>query len=117
MLIGLLVAKFLLGGTLVCAFALICQACAPKRFAGLFSSAPSVLTAGLMVTLIGEGVARAQVTAAGAVAGGVGLVAFCLVAPRAIRRFHALRGSLVATLPWLAVSAITYAVVRAITGG
>src|SRR5690349_12283053 len=79
-------AKFLVGGALVCLFALISEISQPKRFAGLFSSAPSVLTAGLAVTLLGQGAAHAQLIAEGAVAGSVGMVAYCLVATPAIRK-------------------------------
>src|ERR1051326_9122188 len=62
-------AKCVLGGSLVCLFALIAEVCQPKRFAGLFSAAPSVLLAGLAVTLLSQGSATARLTAEGAVVG------------------------------------------------
>ena len=46
------IARFLAGGILVCLFALISEVCKPKQFAGLFSAAPSVLLAGLVLTLL-----------------------------------------------------------------
>jgi hypothetical protein len=98
------IAKFLAGGALVCAFALVSDACKPKRFSGLFSAAPSVLLAGLVVTLVSHGATRAMLTAEGAVAGAVGMIVYCLVATPAIRRFKALLGSTVAMLIWFAVA-------------
>lgn len=103
--------RFLAGGALVCAFALVSEVWRPKRFAGIFSAAPSVLVAGLAVTLLTRGAAVAQLTAEGAIAGAVGMVGYCLLATPAIRRFKALRGSSVVLLVWLAVSLCAYAVI------
>lgn len=114
--VGVYVAKFLVGGALVCVFALISEVCAPKQFAGLFSAAPSVLTAGLAVTLLAESAAKAAPQAAGAVAGAIGLIAYCLVATPAIRRFKALGGSALVTLVWLVVSIGAYAVLAKAVG-
>jgi len=104
--IGVYIAKFMAGGALVCIFALISEVFAPKRFAGLFSAAPSVLTAGLAVTLLTQGAAKASLQAAGA----VGLIAYCLAATPAVRRFKSLGGSAVTTLLWLIVAASAYIV-------
>lgn len=116
MSIGTLVAKFFIGGALVCAFALVSEVFKPKRFAGLFSGAPSVLTAGLAVTLIAESVTKAALSASGAAVGAVGLVAYCLVAPRSIRRFKPLVGSALVVLVWLAVAIALYAIVAKVAG-
>lgn len=105
------IARFLVGGALVCAFALVSEVCAPKRFAGLFSAAPSVLTAGLAVTLIAETTEKAALTAGGAATGAVGLIAYCLAATPAIRRFKALRGSAMVVALWLVVAVIVWAIV------
>jgi hypothetical protein len=47
--------RFLIGGTVVSAFALFGDLFKPKSFAGLFGSAPSVALATLVLTLSGEG--------------------------------------------------------------
>lgn len=94
------IAKFLAGGLLVCAFALISQICMPKQFAGIFSSAPSVLLASLAITLIMQGANKATLSAEGAIAGAIGMVLYCIVATPAIRRYQALRGSLLSLLIW-----------------
>lgn len=104
------IARFLVGGALVCAFALVSEVCAPKRFAGIFSAAPSVLTAGLAVTLLAEATEKAALTAGGAATGAIGMIAYCLAATPAIRRFHALRGSAAALVLWLVVSVAAWAI-------
>ena len=98
------IAKFIAGGLLVCLFALIAEVCEPKQFAGLFSAAPSVLLAGLALTLLARNTASATQTAEGAIAGAVGMIFYCLIATRAIKRYKALAGSLIALLGWLAVA-------------
>lgn len=57
------IAKFALGGGLVCLFAVIAEVCQPKRFAGIFSAAPSALLAGLAATLISQSSTIAVLTA------------------------------------------------------
>lgn len=96
--------RFLAGGLLVCLFALISEACEPKQFAGLFSAAPSVLLAGLIITLIFKGSNAAVQTAEGAIAGAAGMIFYCLSATRAIQRFKALWGSVLSLAGWLVVS-------------
>src|SRR5215213_9417258 len=64
--------KFLAGGIVVVLFAVVSESFQPKRFAGLFSAAPSVLLASLIVTVLLKGTAPASLLVSGAVAGGVG---------------------------------------------
>lgn len=97
-------ARFFAVGALVCVFALISEVCTPKRFAGIFSAAPSVLVASLAITLVAQNSAKAVSTAEGAIAGAVGLIAYCLVSTPAIRRFKSLAGSGLAVIAWSAVA-------------
>jgi Protein of unknown function (DUF3147) len=106
-------AKFLAGGTLVCLFALISQVCQPKQFAGIFAAAPSVLLAGLAITLVAQGTQHAMLTAQGAIAGAVGMIVYCLLATPAIQRYQALKGSGLALLGWVLVSGGAYVLLRA----
>ncbi|GLV56136.1 hypothetical protein KDH_29790 [Dictyobacter sp. S3.2.2.5] len=92
--------KFIIGGLLVCAFALISEVCMPKQFAGTFSAAPSVLLAGLVVTVIMQGADKATLSAEGAIAGAIGLVLYCIVATPLIKRYTTLKGSLLSLLIW-----------------
>ncbi|HLZ22519.1 MAG TPA: DUF3147 family protein [Ktedonobacterales bacterium] len=114
--IGYYSAKFLVGGALVCVFALVSEVFAPKRFAGIFSAAPSVLTAGLAVTLVAETAGKTALDAEGAAAGAIGLIAFCIVATPLVRRFKALGGSLLAALVWLGVAMGAYGALAGIAG-
>lgn len=102
------IARFIAGGLLVCVFALISEMCKPKQFAGIFSAAPSVLLAGLIITLIIKGPPHAILTAEGAIAGAVGMIFFCVVATPAIERYKTLPGSLLSLVGWLVVSLVTF---------
>lgn len=97
-------ARFVAGGLLVCLFALVAEVSQPKQFAGLFSAAPSVLVAGVALTLLTKGAASAILTAEGAIAGAVGMIVYCLVAVPAIQRHKVLGGSILSLAAWFLVS-------------
>jgi hypothetical protein len=108
------VARFIVGGLLVCVFALISQICMPKQFAGIFSAAPSVLLAGLIITLFTKGASHAVLTAQGAIFGALGMIAFCFIATPAIKQHKALVGSIVSFAGWFLISCSTFAFVSLI---
>lgn len=116
MQVPVLVAKFVVGGLLVSAFALVSEVFTPKRFAGLFSAAPSVLVAGLAVTLLAMSADKAALTAQGAIAGAVGMIAYCVVCTPLIRRFKALGGASLALLVWGAVAFSAYGILGKVAG-
>src|SRR5436305_176996 len=106
--LGLLALKAVNGGSFVVAFALIGEVLKPKRFAGLFSAAPSVALANLLVIVVAKGHHDAIANSWGMV---VGAVAFCLAALAgvpAVRRFRSLPGSVVTCAIWLALAAVAY---------
>jgi hypothetical protein len=105
------VLRFIAGGALVCVFALVSEVWQPKRFAGTFSAAPSVLLTGLAITLLSQGAAASQLTAEGAIAGAFGMVAYCLCATPAIRRLKPLLGSGLMLPVWFVVALGVYAVI------
>jgi len=88
------------GGVGVVAFALIAETLEPKDFAGIFSAAPSIALASLVVTVIMVGSAPAALSAEGMVAGGLGMLVFCAVAVRAVRRNGAIRGTALVVPAW-----------------
>jgi hypothetical protein len=100
------IAKTVLGGVLVVAFAVLAQILEPKRFAGVFAAAPSVAIASLTVTVLGKGPSDARIACTGMAAGAMGFVVYCLIAPAAIRRWRPLRGSIVALVGWLATTVV-----------
>lgn len=100
------IVKTVLGGVLVVAFAVLAQTLQPKRFAGVFAAAPSVALASLTVTVLAKGPSDARAACAGMIAGAVGFVVYCLIAPAAMRRWRPLPGSIVALAGWLAATAV-----------
>jgi uncharacterized membrane protein (GlpM family) len=98
------------GGLLVVAFALVGHVLEPKRFAGLFSAAPSVALASLTVVLATKGHGDARDNALGMIVGAVGFVVFAVVARRLVARFDAAAGSALACVLWLAVAGLGYGI-------
>lgn len=98
--------RFLIGGVVVSAFAMLGDVLRPKSFAGLFGAAPSVAlaTLGIAVYLHGAGYAAVQGHAmmAGAVALAVYGVTVCQLLVRA--RLRAAPASLLSLVVWLIVS-------------
>lgn len=95
--------KALAGGALVVAFALIGEILRPKWFAGLFSAAPSVAVASIVVTIADKGDRAAVLEAIGMMFGAAGFVAFALVDRPLLDRFNAVVASSLALLAWLLV--------------
>jgi len=103
-----LLIKAVNGGLFVVAFALIGEMARPKRFAGLFSAAPSVALANLAVTSVADGTAKAAVNCRGMVVGGLALMLACLGGVVLIRRLRAVRASVVVCATWLAAAETGY---------
>lgn len=101
--VGLIALRALAGGTLVVLSALVGEAVSPKAFSGLFSAAPSVSIASLLVIIFSEGSGVAREATTGMVVGAIAMVACCILAAATIPRIGSLRGSLVAWLGWIAV--------------
>jgi hypothetical protein len=92
--------KGLIGGTVVVVFAVIGEVLRPRGVAGVTSGAPSVAIASLGVTAVATGVAAAADQALGMIAGSCALVVWCLCGLDTVKRFGALKGSVMATLVW-----------------
>ena len=106
----LLVIRVIAGGALVVAFSMISDAVKPKMFSGLFSGAPSVATASLLVTGLAMGPAKDEKYAVGMIAGTIGLVCFAAVAAVLVKRFGSVWGSVVAWFAWAAPAFAVYLV-------
>lgn len=68
--------RFLIGGAVVCAFAVVGDVLKPKSFAGLFGAAPSVALATLGLTVGVDGVAYAAIEGHSMIAGAAALFAY-----------------------------------------
>lgn len=106
-----LLARAVVGGSLVVAFALIGEVVKPKRFAGVFGAAPSVALANLALVAGVEGVPKALVESQGMIAGGVAMMAACAAGIWLVRHWHALAGSAGMAAVWLVVAALARVVV------
>lgn len=104
----LLAVRVVAGGTLVVAFAMVSDMLKPKMFAGLFSAAPSVATASLVVSGLAMGPAKVEQYAAGMIAGAAGLVVYSLAAAFLVQRVGAAAGSVLAWLAWLVPAGLLY---------
>lgn len=99
-----LAVRGLAGGTLVVAFALIGEVVRPKSFSGIFSAAPSIALAGLLVTVAAKGTEDARDAALGMLVGTVAMVVYCVAAMLLLPRIPALFASLACWSLWLAVA-------------
>ena len=106
--IGMLAARGLAGGLLVVLFALIGEVVSPKAFSGLFSAAPSVAVASLVLTIVADGPGKAHQAGIGMVIGAVAMVVCCVLAVVAIPRVKSFAGSLISWLGWGAISLSLY---------
>jgi hypothetical protein len=68
--------RFLVGGAVVSAFAIIADLLKPKSFAGLFGAAPSVALATLGLTVASEGASYAATEARSMMAGAIAFTAY-----------------------------------------
>lgn len=100
------VVRFLVGGVVVSAFAMLGDILRPKRFAGLFGAAPSVAlaTLGIAVYRHGAGYAAQQTWAmtAGAIALAVYSVVVCQLLLRG--RLRAAPATLLSLVVWLIIA-------------
>jgi Protein of unknown function (DUF3147) len=106
-----LVLKGLAGGTFVVVFALIGSTVRPKRFAGLFSAAPSVATASLLIAAYSSGLREITHDAQALIVGAVAMIVAALLGLPLLGRLSAFRTSLCITGFWAGAAAIGYVAV------
>lgn len=104
------VLRFLIGGAVISAFALLGDVLRPKSFAGLFGAAPSIALATVGMTISHHGKEYAAIEARSMV---LGAIAFCVYAYAVCQALVHLRRSTMATtlvlMPvWLGVSLCLY---------
>jgi hypothetical protein len=75
--LGELIARFVLGGVIVSAFATVGTIFKPKTFAGLFGAAPSVAIATLSMAFYQHGGAAAALQARAMLAGTLAMLVYC----------------------------------------
>jgi hypothetical protein len=105
LLIELLI-RFIVGGLVVCAFAVVGDVLRPKTFAGIFGAAPSVALATLGLTLAIKGPSYAGIEGRSMIAGAVALLVYGLLSSRVLLKqaARALPAASVAGGAWLVVA-------------
>jgi Protein of unknown function (DUF3147) len=98
--------RFLVGGAVVSAFAIIGDLLKPKSFAGLFGAAPSVALATLGLTIATEGASYAATESRSMIAGAIAFMAFASCVSWVMMRFRlkALWVTICAIPLWLGVA-------------
>ena len=89
-------ARFLIGGFVVSAFATVGGLFKPTSFAGLFGAAPSVALATLAITISKDGKLFAATECRSMLAGAAGLCLYSILVTQLLSRFR--RSALMATL-------------------
>jgi hypothetical protein len=98
--------RFLIGGSVVSAFALLGGILKPTSFAGLFSAAPSVALATLSLAVGKDGKIYASAECRSMVAGAVALGLYSLIVSQLLAHFRvsALAATLSSTVVWFVVA-------------
>lgn len=105
---ALLAFKALTGGLFVAGFAVVAELLVPKRFAGLFSASPAVALGNLLVITASKGRHEAALGVEGMIAGAVAMTVAASAGFAAVRRFRAIRGTLVVWCVWGVVAETAY---------
>jgi hypothetical protein len=100
------VMRFLIGGTVISAFALLGDVLRPKSFAGLFGAAPSIALATVGMTIARHGKEYAATEARSMVLGAIAFCVYAYLVSQALVRYQ--RSTIATTLVlmpvWLGVS-------------
>jgi Protein of unknown function (DUF3147) len=98
--------RFVVGGLVVSAFAMLGDLLRPKSFAGLFAAAPSVALATLGIAVIEHGAEYAAAEGRSMVYGAIALSAYSMLVCHLLMRtrLRALSATLIALAAWLVVA-------------
>lgn len=101
-----LLIRFVIGGAVVSAFALIGDVLKPKSFAGLFGAAPSIALATLALTAHSKGAVYTSIEARSMMIGAVAFLIYAYVVAVLMMRLKpsATKVSLSLLIGWLAVA-------------
>jgi hypothetical protein len=97
------VVRFLVGGMVVSAFAMLGDVLRPKSFAGLFGAAPSVALATLGIAIYRHGATYAGTQSLSMMAGAVALTVYSAVVCQLLvrSRMRALPATMLSMIAWL----------------
>jgi hypothetical protein len=108
-----LIIRFVVGGAIVSAFALLGDLLHPKGFAGLFGAAPSVALATLSLTVASEGPGYAALEARSMIIGEVALAVYATACTYylGVRHTRSAPTAVLLLALWAAVAAALYRLV------
>lgn len=100
------VVRFLVGGAVVSAFAMLGDVLRPKSFAGPFAAAPSVALATLGIAVYRHGAGYASIQGGSMMAGAIALAFYCVVVCHLLvrARLRALPATMLSLFAWLVVA-------------
>jgi hypothetical protein len=100
------VLRFVLGGALVSAFALLGEVIKPKTFAGIFCAAPSVALAALILAFVARGPRFVSAESGSMVLGAVAFIGYGTAAAMIVRRpgIPVWLGAVLNWAVWLAIA-------------
>ncbi|MGA8741379.1 MAG: DUF3147 family protein [Terracidiphilus sp.] len=109
-----LIARFLIGGVIVSAFAVLAEVFRPKSFAGLFGAAPSIALATIGITISTHGKAYAAIEARSMIFGAIAFFCYAATVSWILMRYKpSALAATVALMPvWFAVSFALWFVAR-----
>ncbi len=112
--IGELLARFLIGGVIVCFFAVLAEMFRPKSFAGLFGAAPSIALATIGITVAGPGKAYAAIEARSMIFGAIAFLLYAACVSWMLLRFkpRAITATIALMPVWFAASFAFWLVVK-----
>ena len=98
--------RFVAGGVIVTAFAILGDVLRPKSFAGLFGAAPSVALATLSIAVVQHGPQYAAAESRTMIYGAAALACYSVAVCQLLMRFRfpALPATIIASVVWLAVA-------------
>ncbi|SFH99769.1 DUF3147 family protein [Bradyrhizobium sp. Gha] len=98
--------RFIAGGMIVSAFAILGDMLRPKSFAGLLAAAPSVALATLSIAVVQHGPRHAAAESWTMIYGAIALACYSLAVCQLLMRcrFAALPATIIASIVWLAVA-------------
>jgi Protein of unknown function (DUF3147) len=110
-----IVLRFLAGGLIVSAFALLGDLFEPKSFAGIFGAAPSVALATLALTINGKGKNYAAIEMRSAIIGAVAFLFYAYGLGRTLLRYNLPAKAVAAALIvlWLGLALGAWAIILA----
>jgi hypothetical protein len=100
------VVRFVVGGVVVSAFAMLGDVLRPKSFAGLFGAAPSVALATLGIAIYQHGAGYTALQSQSMMAGAIALAVYSVVVCHVLvhARLRALPATMLSLATWLAVA-------------